>query len=186
MSKKYFVWKNAACNGKNIEWCEITGKEFFKLVKNPQNAGRRFTRLENDICNDADVIIMECTESQYRDWCRETRKHRYLAPYMKEHDFVSLDYKYGMNELVLHEIIADDSVDVEASVAETEMAGLLYHAIAKLSDDEISLLRIVFQSTDSEREIARKMRIPQKTINNRKLAVIKKIKKIWLKIDFSG
>lgn len=177
MSKKYYVWKNPECNGKNIEWCEISGKEFIELVSNPINAKRKFTRLGNDICDDADIIFMECTEIQYREWCHETRKHRYLVPYMRGRENVSLDYKYGIDEHALHDIVADDSVDVEADVTESYLVELLAQAIECLTGDERRQLAQLFPSDESEREIARKNGLPQKTLNNWNRTIIKKLKK---------
>ena len=33
MSKKYLRWKNADCNGQNIEWEEMSGKDFIDAVQ---------------------------------------------------------------------------------------------------------------------------------------------------------
>ena len=43
MATKYLVWKDPACQGKNIEWVELTGKEFYQLTAQPENKGRRFS-----------------------------------------------------------------------------------------------------------------------------------------------
>lgn len=33
MSNKYFIWKDEKCKGINPEWLEISGREFYSLLK---------------------------------------------------------------------------------------------------------------------------------------------------------
>lgn len=40
MSKKYFRWKNADCNGQNIEWEEMNGSDFFRFFNSDKRKGR--------------------------------------------------------------------------------------------------------------------------------------------------
>lgn len=51
------------------------------------------------------------------------------------------------------------------------------NGILQLSPDEQKLIRALFFEGISEREYARRMEIPQKTINNRKLKLITKLKR---------
>ena len=37
MAKKYFIWKDPACNGMDIEWVELNGRAFYDLLKKPEN-----------------------------------------------------------------------------------------------------------------------------------------------------
>ncbi len=182
MSRKYYVWKNPDCNGKNIEWNEITSKQFKELVKNPENVSRRFIKFNNDICHDADVIILECTESQYKDWRVDSNRVDYLKRCRKNQIELSFDTAYGMTELFLNEIIADYSVDVEADAIESYLLERLTQAIECLTNEEKRQLALFFFCDESEREIARRNGIPQKTMNNRKKAIIKKLKKIMAQI----
>ncbi len=52
------------------------------------------------------------------------------------------------------------------------------NAIMLLSPDEQILIRALFYDGMSEREVARRFRIPQKTLNNRKRKLLSKLKKI--------
>lgn len=45
MSKKFFVWKNAAGDGADKEWIEMTGREFYQFIKRPENRHRCFMKL---------------------------------------------------------------------------------------------------------------------------------------------
>ena len=71
MVKKFFVWKDPSCNGKDIEWLELTGKEFFSMLKQPENRNRKFIRFGNEICADADIIVLEATQQEYIAWRQE-------------------------------------------------------------------------------------------------------------------
>ena len=60
MAKKYYAWKDPACGGVDIEWTELTGAEFYHMLKKEENRGRRFIRLGNDICPDDNTVIIPC------------------------------------------------------------------------------------------------------------------------------
>ena len=59
MAKKYYAWKDPACGGVDIEWTELTGAEFYHMLKKEENRGRRFIRLGNDICPDDNTVIID-------------------------------------------------------------------------------------------------------------------------------
>jgi hypothetical protein len=64
MANKYFVWKDANCNGVNPEWIEMDGRTFYAFTKDPANKDRRFVRLGNEVCEEADIIYLEATYEQ--------------------------------------------------------------------------------------------------------------------------
>ena len=68
MSYKYLVWKDASCNGQNIEWIDMNGNDFFHFLNSNESKGRYFVLLDNDVCLDDDVIFIEATEDQYNEW----------------------------------------------------------------------------------------------------------------------
>lgn len=77
----------------------------------------------------------------------------------------------------MHDIVADDSAFFEEMIV-TDIA--LESALGHLTDDERLVIDVLYlKNSDnmSEREIAEKMGIPQKTLNNRKLKILKKLKK---------
>ena len=114
MAKKYFIWKDPACNGMDIEWVELNGRAFYDLLKKPENGERRFIRLGNDICPNADVIYIEATESQYQDWYTEYCRHKYLRTWGKGRTALSLDALLDEEgPCSLHELIADIGAEFE-------------------------------------------------------------------------
>ncbi len=56
---------------------------------------------------------------------------------------------------------------------------MLFKALSELTDDERFLVNELFYQEKSERTVARETGLPQKTINNRKRAIINKLKKFF-------
>lgn len=91
MSRKYFVWKDPACGGVNIEWVELTGKEFHAMMELPENKKQRFVRLGNEDFQDTDIIIIEANQDVYRKWKNERKRQLYRIPQKKNVMFRSMD-----------------------------------------------------------------------------------------------
>ena len=58
MSSQFYVWKDRNCNGIDPEWVQLTGREYFRFIKDPVNKGRCFVMLGNGGDSDAGVIYM--------------------------------------------------------------------------------------------------------------------------------
>ena len=66
---------------------------------------------------------------------------------------------------------------IEETVIRREITERLKSALEALSYEESELIKYIYFDGISERALAQKMNIPQKTINNRKKRLLKKIKK---------
>ena len=42
MYKRYFIKKDPNCRKKDIEWIELSGREFYRFVNDPANKDRHF------------------------------------------------------------------------------------------------------------------------------------------------
>lgn len=182
MAKKYYRWKDENCNGINPEWVEMTGAEFFSFKRNPENKHRKFIE-SIDEYGEEDTVILEVTKEKYDEWNREMQRHKYSEKIRKQYvkGFLSLDMDVdGEEEMTLHEAVADEHINVEMSAMSALETEKLRSAIKLLSKEEKDLLNMLYFSNfdmTSERSIAKKCSIPQKTFNNRKKAVLKKLKK---------
>lgn len=72
MKKRYIIWKDPACNGRDVEWIEIDGKQFAEMMKLPENRKRHFLRFTGEPYGEAETLLIEATEEQYRAWKRST------------------------------------------------------------------------------------------------------------------
>jgi RNA polymerase sigma factor (sigma-70 family) len=180
--RRYFVWKDAACKGINPEWIELTGKQFKEFVNNPENKNRYFIKFNEDE-EDTFTSVVEATYENYLEYDRERKKKAYNGKKaFDEHTvFVDLDevvYYDDDDPITRAEIIADEDAYVEPN-HEQLLINELYDALEALSYEERELVDLLFLKNDdhkSERRIAEELGVPQKTLNCRKQAIIKKLK----------
>lgn len=132
---RYFIWKDANCNGIDPEWMEISGEEFAKLKKdNPQ---RRFIPCYNDDDpEDVECFLYETTKESFRDWNREHMKYvRHNVILYKKYKVVSLDDLVDENDeegLTWAEIIPDTSE--EDAAAEKQFRNWKNEMLIKIRD----------------------------------------------------
>ena len=188
MSKKYYlIWKDASCNGINPEWIFMTGKDFYNFIKKPENKNRYFITLDDRVCRDADIITMECTEEKYKEWRIQKNHEDYLDRFENEREFISINsYIPDSESMTYEEVIADESVDIEDDLMRVVKNQLLKEFFTNLSSDEKELIKCLYiENTGmNESEIAVVIGLPQKTLNNRKLNLRKKLKNFLAKNGF--
>ena len=181
MANKYFIWKNPECNGINPEWIEITGTQFFSLEKN-KSIKRYFKRIDDGVEDGADVLILETTYEEYKDWHKKQESKRRKKKRQEQYkpQFISLDDLISDSEFTYCEVIPDVSVNVEDDVFADIESSMLQAIIKTLNDDEKEVLMIVKKSIEeniSERKICEKLGVEQSTFWSRKNKIFKKIKK---------
>ncbi len=49
MSNRYFIWKEANCQEINSKWVEISGREFYSLLKTSLDKGTQRKTTENEL-----------------------------------------------------------------------------------------------------------------------------------------
>ena len=81
---------------------------------------------------------------------------------------------------------ADDGFDIPSGdplvdeiVADKLLLDMLMSVLDRLNADERGLIDALFYEEKSERELARETNIPQKTINNRKRVILKKLRSFF-------
>ena len=180
MTKKFYIWKDPSCNGANIEWLEITGNEFYAMLKRAENEGRCFIRLGDDIATEADVIFIEATREQYLDWRKEQNAKNYLRQQQVGAVTLSLDIEPQESDLTsLYEAIADGKTDVERAVLSLLAHEALESALKSLDDAEISLLSEIYVKCRPAAEIAREQGVHRSTVARQVSSVLKKLKKYF-------
>ncbi len=186
MSKKYFIWKDRNCNGVNPEWIELSGSEFYQFINRPENKMRRFQILDNRIDKEADIIVLEVTESQFKKWKSERNHETYLDNFSKNYSTVSMsDSLTEEDDLTVEDIIPDLTADVEDKVIRKAEKQAVKQAFESLTNEEKQLIKKLYVKSKGKTEsyIARANKIPQKTLNNRKLKIRKNLKKYLAKFE---
>lgn len=185
MKKKYFAWRDGI-----KELTEITAKEFLTICKRSKTADkteRRYFSRISGVTKDDIYYFLECTYEDYKKSIAESQtRYRRVCEEIKLkekglwYDIISLDHVYrddSGNVSAMHDIVADDSASFE-EILITDID--LESALGHLTDDERLVIDVLYlENSDnmSEREIAEEIGIPQKTLNNRKLKILKKLKK---------
>ena len=89
------------------------------------------------------------------------------------------DSVYSLDKLMENGFDAADPSDVAEIVADKQLLDSLLSALGRLDDDERGLIDALFYKNKTERELSEETGIPQKTINNRKRAIIKKLRNLF-------
>lgn len=204
MSNKYFIWKDAECKGVNPVWIELSGEDFYKFIKNPLNAQRRFVKEYFEDDTDSGYYKVEVTEEKYREWrtlqkrkernedvlIANNKKHRLLdkdevdknavkaIPYVLSFDAPLTD---DDDETTYHDIVPDMECGYE-NVEHQLLVKKLHQILEYLSDEEREVLNhIYFNNSEnkSENEIAKEMNISHQLLGYRRKKILKKLKKFF-------
>ena len=177
----YLVWEDPTCDGINPSWQELAGQEYLTFVRSGKAAGRYFVKLENNEDNTA--IVMEATRANFLAWRKEKNHRAYLNTCAKGkiifpyHALDSDSGGYG------EEILEDKDNDVLSECLAAMTRETLKAALASLTADEYQLIAYLYLSDKltTEREYSTISGIPQKTINDRKNRILRKLKKFFEK-----
>ena len=144
MNKRYFRKKNPLCRTEEIEWIEMTGKEFLAFVNAPCNAGRFFI--------DMDDVVLECTEAEHQAYRSEVNHHNYLMEQEEGWETTSLyclEPDSGCNG---EEVIADETQDVEAAAIFSTDKKNLEVALSRLDSESYSLIYALYLASERKTE----------------------------------
>ena len=173
MYKRYFRKKDPNCRIEEIEWIEMTGKEFLAFVKTPCNAGRFFI--------DMDDVVLECTETEHQAYRSEVNHHNYLIEQEEGWETASLyclEPDTGCNG---EEVIADETQDVEVAAIFSADKKDLAVALLRLDSESYSLVYALYLASErkTERQLAAEYGVSQIAIHKRKKKILKNLNS-WL------
>ncbi|MDY4887243.1 MAG: hypothetical protein SO533_06340 [Eubacteriales bacterium] len=197
VKKVFYRWKDA----NDHTWVEMTGKEYYKFKYSDEAKGRFFIA-EVDPFFEADTIIHEATEEDYKKWHAERtkywqlrkdvsdsseteRNHRRKMPLIS--NVVSLDSPIDCDDdekISLHDIVADpDSLFEDELIAKITVREMMKEL---LPEEKEVILALFFNNPDnlSERQVAQLIGVSQKNFNRRKSRAFKKFRK-FLKLPVS-
>ena len=183
MAHYYYVWKDPTCGGINPQWKQMSGRKFYDFLQN-EGKDRYFITIDDGADQGMDVITMEATYEKYVEWHKE---HQAAYRFRKQQEkykpvFVSIDTVVDEQEdMTFHEILADESVDVEAAVFDSILKERLYEALGKLSPEEARLITAVYfpgPKKKNERQLAEDFKMSKSSFNREKQRILKKLKKI--------
>lgn len=180
MATKFLVWANKACNGKNIQWKQISGFEFFRLIKQPANKNRFFIKLPAEEWYE-DEIFIESTQEQYVRWKKEENHKAYISKENQKFQTIS-QYNYTLDDedgIDILENIPDKQSNFEEIIEQTIMSNELHKALEMLTENEILLINYRYSNKLTIRETAKKMGISKSNVEYREKNILEKLKNFW-------
>jgi len=191
MAFYYFTWKNGIKveNKELQEWTEITEKQYLQICETNKTLSldnRRLFEKVPGVEQGDDTYYFECDLDDYRKYRRKKEKEAYKekeetkdTELFGEITLISLDAPYEDSNgeaYSLHDLVADKN-----SLFEDELIQSLdlYAELDALPEDERKLIDAIYLSDEplNDREYAKQIGIPRKTINNRKIKILRNLKK---------
>ena len=172
MYTRYFRKKNPKCKLNEIEWIEMTGKEFYRFVNSPEGQYRYFINMGD--------VVLEVTHAEARAYRAEKDHSNYLREQEMGWSFLSL---YTDHEYSGEEVIKDESQDVEAEVIADIEKEILHIALNCLDTESFLLINALYLADEpkTERELASELGVSQNAINKRKKKILKTLKFLVVK-----
>lgn len=179
MAKQYYIKKDPAVSGPDIEWTALNGKEFYQLITSPAGKGRYFI--------DMDDFMIEASETEYAEWRREKNHSDYLRKQEKEIQMLSLHTDMYSEDGVSKEDIRDQGTDTEAEAIASIVRRALNTALNSLDPESYLIIDTLILSPGDkrERDLASEFGLSQKAINKRKKKILENLKKLVLKLEKS-
>lgn len=170
MPKRYFCKKDPLCKTEDIEWIEMSGREYYRFVIAPENKGRHFI--------DMGDVVLECTATEYRKYKAEDDHSKYLFDQeygWTTHSLENLSREYG---LCGEEIIADMTQEVETEVIHRIEIKALYSALEHLDTKSLEMIHELYFANEckTERELAQIASVSQNAIHKQKQKILKTLK----------
>lgn len=121
MAKQYYIKKDPAVSGPDVEWTAINGKEFYQFITSPAGRGRYFI--------DMDDFMIEANETEYAEWRKEKNHSDYLRS-QENNEFANLHLQIltGLSKKLVHE-------DFRNSLKDAASADEIYDLLKKFEEE---------------------------------------------------
>lgn len=175
----YLVKKDPDCKKEHVEWIQMSGKEFYQFIHSQNGKGRYFIHLTDDVSYEADEIYIEAEQSEYQEWYKEARRHRYLTDGKEGVHIMSLDILIGNEGYLLLDTLAEQNTAFEDISANQDELEQLRGVIRCLEPEEQELLEILYLNGKfrTEQETANILGVSRDVVKRRKKKLFLKIRK---------
>ncbi len=180
MNNIYLVKENPICRETDIKWIEMDQRSFLDFIHSPAAAGRYFVRLPRDLSGEGPNVIYETDFETYLAWRKEKRHIQYLRDCESESGYQLISYNAidPTEDCYGEELIHDES-DVFEEALQVINNELLRKLWKLLSDDEQWLLTELVIKGRTDRALSAETGIHHGTLNYRKRAILKKLRKYF-------
>jgi RNA polymerase sigma factor (sigma-70 family) len=149
---------------------EITYAELTKRrASDPAYTDKRFVPLHG--------MLMEVTEADYRDFYRDAERQKYLRKEANRTGEVSYN-ALDTDEMSGEDIIPDTSPLLDEQVTDKLLVEELLSCFGRLDAADRRLLAALYFNGKSERELARQLEVPRKTLSYRKNKALERLRRL--------
>lgn len=179
MAKQYYIRKDPAVSGPDIEWIALDGKEFYQFITSPAGRCRHFI--------DMDDFMIEASEAEYEQWRREKNHSDYLRSQETENSPLSLYSDLITEDGSGEEVIHNTAVSTEDRALHSLELEDLRKALEMLEPGEYRLIQALFLSSDckTQTQLTEKLGLTQSGISRQKKRILGKLKFLVIKSEKS-
>ena len=164
------------------KFMRLCGREAYDYLRSAEGKKKRFMKTGASEDGGEDEYV-EVPLMYIRKHRKDERRAQYVSDSQKRSGITIIlaDDLLSPSEAVTNmDVIQDESVDVEESVIHADEIAMLRKALKALTEDEIAFVGALYLADKplSEREMAAHLGISQVAVHKRKLAILRKLKKI--------
>ena len=178
MYKRYFRMKDPKCKPEQIEWIEMTGREFYRFVNSPEGQGRHFI--------DMDDVVLEASETEARSFRTEQNHSYYIQTQEEGWSTLSLYAIEDKNGCSGEEAVMDEAQDVEAEVMKRMESAALRRALEHLDSESYQMIHALYLADTRKtlRQLSLDSGIPVMTLQDRKKKILAVLGRNMLRKNF--
>ena len=171
--------KAPKCKTSEIEWIEMTGKEFYRFIHSKEGQGRHFI--------DMGDVVLEATEAEVRSYKAEQNHRYYIQAQEDGWSTLSIYAIVDKNGCSGEEVVGDDTQDVETEAIQRIEQKALRTALYLLDEESRRLIQALYLADErkTERDLAKELGISQNAVNKQKKKILQRLKFLVVKIEKS-
>lgn len=160
----YWIWKDPSAPKIPDNWEKLSAKAYREFLQSPESEGRYFIRLGDDLHDNSEVIFIEATCEQYKDWRREHDQRKYLKRQAAGIELISADLLVTDDETMISEI-SDEAAMPEEELMRRERQKAFADAVRELNpEDRELLMTCAAGSIPTVRDLSEKRGVPRDTL----------------------
>lgn len=123
-------------------------------------------------------MLMEVTLDEYKDFYKEIERAKYYKRKSKDYKFIYINEIPKEMDIRENGLLIDENTNIDFEVERKIETEQLRKALLELSEDEYKLIKTLFYDEISLRKYAKEVGKTFSTIQGRRDAIIKKLRKI--------
>ena len=160
----------------------LCGREAYDYLRSAEGKKKRFMKTSTREDGGEEEYV-EVPLAYMRKHRKDERRAQYVSDSRKSSGITIIsvnDLLSPDGEVTGIDVIQDESVDIEESVIHADEIAMLRKALKALTEEEIAFVGALYLADKplSEREMAAHLGISQVAVHKRKLAILRKLKKI--------